>query len=40
METSPKALLDQTKSARQARRAWYMYDVGNSSYAAIVLLAV
>ena len=40
METSPKALLDQTKSARQARRAWYMYDFGNSSYAAIVLLAV
>ena len=40
METSPKALLDQTKSARQARRAWYMYDFGNSSYASIVLLAV
>ena len=40
METSPKNLLDQTKPARRARRAWYLYDFGNSAYAAIVLLAV
>ena len=40
METSPKNLLDQTKPARRARRAWYFYDFGNSAYAAIVLLAV
>ncbi len=40
METSPKNLLDQTKPARRSRRAWYLYDFGNSAYAAIVLLAV
>ena len=40
MESSPKNLLDQTKPARRARRAWYFYDFGNSAYAAIVLLAV
>ncbi|MFZ3069579.1 MAG: MFS transporter [Anaerolineaceae bacterium] len=40
MEQSPKDLLDQTKPARKARRAWYLYDFGNSAYAAIVLLAV
>ena len=26
--------------ARRARRAWYLYDFGNSAYAAIILLAV
>lgn len=26
--------------AKRARRAWYMYDFGNSAYAAVVLLAV
>lgn len=40
MEISPKNLLDQTQPARRARRAWYLYDFGNSAYAAIVLLAV
>ena len=40
MENSPKSLLEQTKTARQARRAWYLYDFGNSAYAAIILLAV
>ncbi len=40
MEHSPKNLLDQTKTARQARRAWYFYDFGNSAYAAVILLAV
>ncbi len=28
------------RSGRQARRAWYLYDAGNSAYAAVVLLAV
>lgn len=37
---TPKSLLEQTKTARQARRAWYLYDFGNSAYAAIILLAV
>lgn len=40
MEKSPKDLLDQASPARKARRAWYLYDFGNSAYAAIVLLAV
>ena len=40
MENSPKSMLDQTKSARQARHAWYFYDFGNSAYAAVILLAV
>jgi UMF1 family MFS transporter len=40
MESSPKNLLDQTKSARRARHAWYIYDFGNSAYAAVILLAV
>lgn len=29
-----------TKSARRERWAWYLYDFGNSAYAAVVLLAV
>ena len=40
MENSPKTHLDQTKAARQARHAWYLYDFGNSAYAAVILLAV
>jgi len=28
------------KSTRRERRAWYLYDFGNSAYAAVVLLAV
>jgi len=40
MENSPKKLLDQTKTARDARHAWYFYDFGNSAYAAVILLAV
>lgn len=40
MESNPAQLLDQSKSARKARRAWYTYDFGNSAYAAVVLLAV
>jgi len=27
-------------SAKRARRAWYLYDAGNSAYAAVVLLAI
>ena len=40
MITTPKDLLENTKSARQARHAWYLYDFGNSAYAAVILLAV
>ncbi len=36
--------MDQTlgisKKSKRARRSWYLYDFGNSAYAAIVLLAV
>ncbi len=28
------------KSTRKERIAWYMYDFGNSAYAAVVLLAI
>ena len=28
------------KQAKRNRLAWYMYDFGNSAYAAVVLLAV
>jgi len=27
-------------ATRRERRAWYLYDFGNSAYAAVVLLAV
>ena len=40
MTSSTEHWLDNTKSARQARHAWYLYDFGNSAYAAIILLAV
>ncbi len=40
MTVMPKDLLENTKSARQARHAWYYYDFGNSAYAAVILLAV
>lgn len=40
MTVTPKDLLENTKSARQARHAWYFYDFGNSAYAAVILLAV
>lgn len=40
MNATPKDLLINTKDARQARRAWYLYDFGNSAYAAVILLAV
>jgi UMF1 family MFS transporter len=30
----------QSVSSRRARWAWYLYDFGNSAYAAVVLLAV
>lgn len=40
MELTPKDLLENTKPARQARHAWYLYDFGNSAYAAVILLAV
>ena len=30
----------EAKELRRKRRAWYMYDFGNSAYAAVVLLAV
>jgi len=40
MTSTPKDLLENTKPARQARHAWYIYDFGNSAYAAVILLAV
>ena len=40
MNLTPKDLLENTKPARQARHAWYLYDFGNSAYAAVILLAV
>jgi UMF1 family MFS transporter len=40
MNATPKDLLINTKDARQARHAWYLYDFGNSAYAAVILLAV
>lgn len=40
MTLTPKDLLENTKPARQARHAWYVYDFGNSAYAAVILLAV
>ncbi len=40
MTLTPKDLLENTKTARQARHAWYVYDFGNSAYAAVILLAV
>ena len=40
MTIMPKDLLENTKTARQARHAWYYYDFGNSAYAAVILLAV
>ena len=40
MTLTPKDLLENTKPARQARHAWYIYDFGNSAYAAVILLAV
>lgn len=40
MTSTPKDLLENTKTARQARHAWYVYDFGNSAYAAVILLAV
>lgn len=33
-------LSSQALAERRARRAWYLYDVGNSAYASVVLLAV
>ncbi len=33
-------ILDEGKLLKQRRRAWYMYDFGNSAYAAVILLAV
>ncbi len=32
--------LTANKSERRARHAWYLYDFGNSAYAAVILLAV
>lgn len=40
MSLTPKDLLENTKPAKQARHAWYLYDFGNSAYAAVILLAV
>ncbi len=40
MTITPKDFLENTKTARQARHAWYIYDFGNSAYAAVILLAV
>lgn len=40
MEQKFEDMLDQSRTARRARRSWYLYDFGNSAYAAIVLLAV
>ncbi|HHX08914.1 MAG TPA: MFS transporter [Chloroflexi bacterium] len=40
MTTNLKSLLENTKPAKQARHAWYLYDFGNSAYAAVILLAV
>jgi len=34
-----EAIID-PRTDKKARRAWYMYDFGNSAYAAVVLLAV
>jgi len=34
-----EAIMD-PRTDRKARRAWYLYDFGNSAYAAVVLLAV
>lgn len=38
MENS--AVMDKPLSTRRERFAWYMYDFGNSAYAAVVLLAI
>ncbi len=35
-----EATLPQPKSTKRERWAWYLYDFGNSAYAAVVLLAV
>ncbi|MCK9246904.1 MAG: MFS transporter, partial [Anaerolineaceae bacterium] len=40
MNITPRDLLENTRPARQARHAWYLYDFGNSAYAAVILLAV
>ena len=40
MSDSSKVQLDNSKEAKQARHAWYLYDFGNSAYAAVILLAV
>jgi len=32
--------MTEAKSDRRTRRAWYLYDAGNSAYAAVVLLAI
>ena len=34
------ATLTEQPSTRRERWAWYLYDFGNSAYAAVVLLAV
>ena len=40
MEISSQETTLANVKERKARRAWYLYDFGNSAYAAIVLLAV
>jgi UMF1 family MFS transporter len=34
------AIADQPRSTKRERWAWYLYDFGNSAYAAVVLLAI
>lgn len=40
MEISSQKTMQPVAQAKKARHAWYLYDFGNSAYAAIVLLAV
>lgn len=42
MDTAPSIPIEETApiSTRRERIAWYLYDFGNSAYAAVVLLAV
>lgn len=40
MTTSKEQILDNSKTTRKARHAWYLYDFGNSAFAAVILLAV
>ena len=36
----PRKAISDEKQRKRQHRAWYMYDFGNSAYAAVILLAV